>query len=477
MKLSAGLYISTCVLLALLIWLFVPSLLDGQADPLYASRGSWGQAYDDQWGLKRIGFGPPGNGTSAWDLIIQARHPVIVAVIDTGLDYSHPDLRPKNVWHNRKEVQNGRDDDGNGYIDDLIGWNFVERNNNPRDDSGHGTHVAGIIAAATGNGEGIAGINPRVKIMPLKILNSIGRGRATGLAEAILYAVKHGARVINLSIGGQGISKTERLAIDYARQKGVLVVGAAGNVGKDTAEYGTAGLPSAITVAATDQNDRRARFSGWGQAIDIAAPGVDVLSLRARGTDVMRTMGIDGYKAGSNFVGPEARYYRASGTSFAAAFVSGAASLLLSKNPNLTNVEVKRMLLMSADDVEAPGWDQLTGYGRLNVARALVVDPAFFLDARINRVEVVNGAQAAVLRVHGVADANNFKQSWIELGAGEIPNEWRKVSGVLRSRGGEGLLAELPLASLRGGDKWMLRLIVEHTNGHRREARHTMNVH
>ena len=149
MKPSAGACMSPRVLLGLLIGLFVPSLLHGQAqqpgDPLYLSRGSWRQSYDDQWALKRIGFTPRGRGNSAWDLIKEAKHPVIVAVIDSGLDYSHPDLHPKNLWRNPGEIPNGRDDDGNGYIDDLIGWNFVDNNNNPWDTVGHGTHVAGIM--------------------------------------------------------------------------------------------------------------------------------------------------------------------------------------------------------------------------------------------------------------------------------------------------------------------------------------------
>jgi subtilisin family serine protease len=150
-------------------------------DPLYTSRGSWGQAYDDQWALKRVmdgAEGPRAGGT-----------PVIVAVIDTGIDYRHPDLARERIWRNARERDNGIDDDDNGYVDDLIGWDFANGTNNPWDDSGHGTHVAGVIAATTGNGLGIAGLSDAVHILPLKVLNVFGRGRSAGVADAIYYAV------------------------------------------------------------------------------------------------------------------------------------------------------------------------------------------------------------------------------------------------------------------------------------------------
>lgn len=445
-------------------------------DAYYGSRGTWGQAYDDQWGLKRVGFTPRGSGSSAWDRAGTMLMPSVVAVIDTGLDYLHPDMHPDNVWRNPRETLNGRDDDGNGYVDDVIGWDFVDRTSDPMDTVGHGTHVAGIIAAAIGNGEGIAGINPAAKIMPLKALDSVGSAPSLRISEAIVYAADNGARVINLSLGGEGVSPVERAAIEHAHKKDVVVVVAAGNAGRDAAVHGLKGLPNVITVAATDTRDRRASSSNWGEAIDLAAPGVDILSLRARRTDFQKVAGVKDYQPGSAFVGRNARYYRASGTSFAAAFVSGAASLLLAKNPKLTNTEVKRILLMSADDVEIPGWDQLTGYGRLNVARALAADPAFFLDARIHRVEIVDRAGGAVLRVHGVADANDFERAWMELRTGENPRQWRKVSPTLRRAVQGGVLGEVPAVALRGGEKWTLRLVAEHANGLRREAWHRLNV-
>lgn len=481
MKRSAGgrgASIVTAVLLGLALGGLHAS--GGQApepnDPLYLSRGSWRQSYDDQWALKRIGFTPAGDGKSAWDLVGEARHPVIVAVLDSGLDYFHPDLRRENVWRNFRETPNGRDDDGNGYVDDLIGWNFVDNNNNPWDTVGHGTHIAGIIAAATGNGKGIAGINPHVKIMPLKILNAIGRGRSTGLAEAVFYAVRHGARIINLSIGGEGISKTERLALDYAHKMGVLVVVAAGNAGTDTADYGPAGLRSALTVAATDAADKQVGFSNWGQAVKIAAPGVDILSLRARRTDLNLATQVKDYKAGSGFVGPEAMYYRTHGTSFAAPFVSGVASLILSKNPSLTNVQVERMLLMSADDIEVPGWDQYTGAGRLNAMKALRADPDWYLVAQVKAIQPAQAGGRHVIQVHGTALGSSLKGYVLELGKGEAPGAWKRVGAERTAAVEDGLLGTIPIGEITSRGTWSIRVLATDARGNQREARGTLTV-
>ena len=192
----------------MVICLVSPGLATGgEGDPYFTGL--------DQWGLQRIGFLPPGTGASAWD-IESGGTPVIVAVIDSGIDFFHPDLERHNIWQNPGEELNGKDDDGNGYVDDLIGWNFIDDNNNPWDQAGHGTHISGVIAAARGNGAGIAGINSGAQIMPLKALNFLGRGRSVAIAEAIYYAVRNGARVINISFGGEHVSVIEKKAIDHA---------------------------------------------------------------------------------------------------------------------------------------------------------------------------------------------------------------------------------------------------------------------
>lgn len=443
-------------------------------DPFFLSRGTWGQAYADQWGLERIGIRP--TGPPAGSRVDPASStPVIVAVIDTGLDYFHPDLKSDTIWRNPKELPNGIDDDQNGYVDDLIGWNFVDRNNNPWDHAGHGTHVAGIIAAATGNGEGIAGINPSAKIMPLKVLNFLGRGRSTGIAEAIFYAVRHGARVINLSLGGHQISQVEQLAIDYAYEKGAIVVVACGNVAEETADYGMAASRHVISVAATGPDDKRAAFSNWGRSVKIAAPGVDILSLRARGTDFVLVSEAENYTAGDGFVGREARYYRASGTSFAAPFVAGVASLLLARNPPLTNVQVERMLLESADDLEEPGWDNFTGAGRLNAAAALKADPDYFLTAKVSQVAPIKADGKTVIQVSGTAVGSHLKGYELQLGQGEKPASWKTLVKVAGKPVEDGVLGAFPVKEITAKGEWLVRLVAQ--DGRKtKEARGTLDV-
>ncbi len=283
-----------------------------------------------------------------------------VAVIDTGADWYHPDLPQSKFWINPGEIQgNGLDDDGNGYVDDLIGWNFVRSNQLPWDYDGHGTFVAGVIAAEQDNGIGIAGINPSARVMVLKALDVFGRGHASMVAEAIAYAADNGAQIINLSLGGKDLTAVEQLSVNYAREKGAVLVVASGNDGKDVANYSPAGLEGVVTVTATDRKDRRAGFSNWGSAVDIAAPGVDVLSLRARHTDLLSLIPGVKYEKGQGIVGEDRAYYRASGTSFATPIVSGALSLLLSRRPKVNAGQAVRMLLPSAKDTETPGFNNI----------------------------------------------------------------------------------------------------------------------
>jgi len=428
------------------------------ADPYWATSGAWGQSYRDKWGLERIGWTP--------EIAQRAKAPVIVAVIDTGLDYYHPNLPPKNVFWNEKETLNGRDDDGNGYVDDVMGWNFVDNNGNPWDHAGHGTLVAGIIAE----------MDPQVRILPLKVLNFIGQGRASRVTEAIYYAVGMGARVINLSLGGDERSQAMERAIAYAGGKNVVVVIAAGNGGARIPREGQAALPNVIIVGATGVDDRRASFSNYGPAIAVAAPGVDILSLRARRTDVQLVAGVENYVAGRNFVGEKARYYRANGTSFAVPFVSGAAALILSQQPNLDAPSVKRMIVQSARDAGSVGVNPDTGYGILDAKAALAADPRYFVDVDIAEVSAQKTDGGVVVRVNGTADADRFASAWIEMGPGESPTEWRRVSRTLDKAVRAGLLDDLPAQQFAGAPVWTLRLVVQHANGKRREIRHVLRL-
>src|SRR5690606_21674698 len=232
-------------------------------DPHFEGKGAWEQEHDDQWAIKRVGL--TGDADSAWARLGADPREVVVAVIDSGLDWNHADFDWQSIWNNPDEIpDNGVDDDGNGYVDDVIGWDFLGQNNKPWDHDGHGTLTAGIIAADSDNGVGIAGINPHARIMVLKALNAFGNSRASFIAHAIRYAADNGARVVNLSVGGPGLTGIERDAVAYARSKGVLIVAASGNDGIEITDYGIAASDQVLTVAATGLDDEHPNFSNWG---------------------------------------------------------------------------------------------------------------------------------------------------------------------------------------------------------------------
>lgn len=439
-------------------------------DPYYQSSNTWGQGYADQWALHKVGFAP--KGKNAWDLLDEDGAEVIVAIIDTGIDWNHRDLAWRNIWLNKKEIaDNGKDDDGNGFVDDRIGWDFWADDNRPWDEDGHGTLLAGIIAARADNNTGIAGINPKARIMPLRALNAFGHTRASYVARALVYAVDNGARVVNLSVGGTGESQLFRAAVDYAESKGVLVVAAAGNEAAELQNILPGAHPAVFTVAALDPQDKRAAFSNYGAEVDIAAPGVDILSLRARFTDTMLGLGDIEYTPGQATVGEDKRYYRVGGTSFASPFVTGIASLLLSKDPSLQAADLRRILRQSAKDVGEPGWDQLTGYGRVDAYSALKADQDYFIEARIHGFTVEQRNGETLLVVSGIANANKFASAEVMLGPGDEPQRWRRVA-TLKKGQADGELAEIPASVLQGGPKtFTVRLIVKHRDGSSREIR------
>jgi len=378
----------------------------GPDDPYFRSSGAWGQAFPDQWALRELRV--------YTDLALPPAE-VVVAVIDTGLDYRHEDFAAERLWRNPGEARNGRDDDGNGYRDDLVGWDFVDGDPNPWDDSGHGTHIAGIIAACTDNGLGIAGVNGAARIMPLKVANFSGQARSSAVASAIHYAVDHGARVINLSLGGEVVTELEREAAARAAAAGVLIVVAAGNKGLDTSRFGYPSLPGALVVGATDEAGRRAGFSNFGSHLDVAAPGVDVLSLRARDTDFIGLSEPPDYPPGAAIVGTGGAYYRASGTSFAAALVSGLASRIFAARPAYTAEDVRRALAAGAVDLAQPGVDQLTGHGRVDLMGALAADPERYLEARLAGVELTLEAEQVWLNFTGSATGRDFAGARVEV--------------------------------------------------------------
>jgi subtilisin family serine protease len=315
-------------------------------------------SFSQQWGLMNTGqeeghVGADVDAPLAWDMTTGG--PVTVAVVDTGIAYDHPDLSG-NLWTNPDDPPNGQDDDGNGVVDDVHGANLIDINAGPYDDAGHGTHVAGIIGAQGGNGIGVTGVNWDTNLMPVKFLDDQGSGSTAIAANAIDYAVREGARVINASWGGPAFSQALYQAIKRAGEQGVLVVAAAGNDGVNTdsePDY-PAGfdLPNVISVAASDRDDRLADFSNYGAAsVDLAAPGEDIYSTVPSDTD-------------------SSGYETFSGTSMAAPFVTGAAALYLSHTPQASVAQVRGAILQSVDHLPSFAGRTATG-GRLDLARML----------------------------------------------------------------------------------------------------------
>jgi thermitase len=273
--------------------------------------------WNELWGLIKIDCAP------AWK--ISQGEDIIVAVIDTGVDYNHPDIR-ENIWTGP---------------DGSHGFDFSNNTNDPLDYHGHGTHCAGTIAAITNNATGIAGVAPKAKIMALKIFP---HAYDSVCAQAIKYAADNGAKIISNSWGPNDRrpqNPTLAEAIDYATAKGCIVVFAAGNNNDDVQFYSPANHPAVISVAATDRNDQRAGFSNFGPLVNIAAPGVDILSLKANS---------DGY------VGM-------SGTSMACPHVSGLCALIVGNNMQYTSEKVKFLLQKNADVIST---DKPVGAGRIN---------------------------------------------------------------------------------------------------------------
>jgi subtilisin family serine protease len=347
-------------------------------DPYYHSSGSWGQPYDDLWGIKKI------NCEKAWD--ISQGEGVVVAVIDTGVDYNHPDLTA-NIWTNPREIpNNGIDDDNNGYVDDTRGWNFVSwdgsgPNNNPMDGYGHGTHCAGIIAAVGNNNIGVIGVAPKAKIMVLKGLDdNYGSGTEADLAKCVIYAADNGAKVLSNSWGGSGESQTLTDVFHYAYSKGCVCVAAAGNSNDDVSNYHPANIDTVITVAASTQNDEKCSFSNYGKKIDVSAPGGGYENEGGQGWrdiyNIISTM-LDNCAIAKEapYLKVSDGYWRLAGTSMACPHVAGVAALILSRYPGLSNDCLRDVIRVYSDDIGYGGKDDYFGYGRLNAYEALKMSP------------------------------------------------------------------------------------------------------
>ena len=341
---------------------YIVSICKSPDDPLYPLQWSLNNTGQDYPASGKYGY-PPGTPDSdidapqAWDVHTGSSE-VIIAVVDTGVDVNHRDLQG-NIWINSGEIpDNHVDDDGNEYIDDIYGYDFLNNDNDPNDDNGHGTHCSGTIAAGGNNGLDIAGVCWNAKIMALKFLDENGEGFFSDAVTAIYYAAENGVDVISNSWGGPYPSEMMEEVIEYAQSQGVIMAAAAGNNNYAYPHY-PAFYENMIAVAATDSDDKRAPFSNYGGWVDIAAPGVDVLSLRASQTSIGTIY--DDYTT------------TASGTSMACPHAAAIIALIISNHPDASTGVITERLFKTTNDISAqnPGYDGMLGTGRVNAYKAV----------------------------------------------------------------------------------------------------------
>ena len=303
-----------------------------------------------KWDMRQI------KAKDAWLKFSTGSRDIVVAVIDTGIDTQHPDLKA-NIWKNPKEIPgNNIDDDKNGFVDDINGWNFVNNNNDVSDSHGHGTHIAGLIGAEGGNGKGLSGAAPKVSLMALKYFtpSDSGSDNLNNTIKAIDYAVKNGAHIINYSGGGIKGNEKEKQAIKRAEEKGVLFVAASGNEASNidhSERYYPASydLQNILSITATDPSDTVLNSSNWGKTVHTSAPGIDILSCL-----------------------PGGRYGRMTGTSQATAIAAGLAVLVM----DYYKIRSARFVinqLKNTGDLKSSLKGKTRFSQRLNIARALAM--------------------------------------------------------------------------------------------------------
>ncbi|MBI2933691.1 MAG: S8 family serine peptidase [Planctomycetes bacterium] len=401
-------------------------------------------SFSQLWGLHNTGQtgGTPDDdidAPAAWDLGTGSAQ-VVVGVIDTGIDYRHPDLAA-NMWVNSDEIPgNNADDDGNGFVDDVYGYDFYNDDGAPLDDHFHGTHVSGTIGGVGNNGVGVAGVCWTVRLMGLKFLGSGGSGDTGDAVLAIQYAINNGAHIMSNSWGGGAYSQALQDAITTAHAAGIAFVAAAGNSNTDVPMY-PAGYDHVIAVSAVDHNDAKASFSNYGMNIDVAAPGVNVYSTGLNNT-----------------------YRTASGTSMACPHVSGLAALLKSRNAALSPDQVEAILKASADDRGSPGWDTIYGAGRINAHQAMQMVDQGQVDLPTAIITSPTQGQAVSgmsLNIVGTAAGTGFASYTVEVSGSGLP--WTVLS-TSNTPVTNGVLATFGIADVADGS-YLLRLTVTNAAG------------
>ena len=414
----------------------------------------------EQWGLEKI------QAFNAWD-ITQGSDTVLIGVIDTGIDFEHPDLTSQ-IFYNpgengvdsfgKDKQSNGIDDDNNGFVDDYMGWDFTDRvgfpfdstggdylswDNNPMDEQGHGTYIAGIAGAAINNRFGIAGVAPKSKIINIRAFDPTGYGEEDDVAAALLYAVKMKAKVVNMSFGDNAFSYVLRDVIRYAYSQGVVLIASSGNSGSDSPHY-PSGYSEVICVGNSNSDDGVAGSSNFGSTTDLVAPG-SLITTTAVGNN----------------------YSVISGTSASAPFVSGAAALILSLG-NFTNEEIKQILKSTTDDINTSGWDLRSGAGRLNVFRAVsVVAPAVI---KINHPTQDFSTIENNLNVNATILSPYFTKYELYYGIGLNPIGWNTLITNGLNQFSNKNIYSLDISAF-SDTVYTLRLVVYQNNGRTLEER------
>lgn len=413
-----------------------------------------------QWALNKI------NAFDAWHVTIGSDS-ILIGIVDTGIDYDHIDLK-NQIYFNPGEIgldnfgrdkqSNGIDDDNNGFIDDYMGWDFTDRvgfpfdstggdylnwDNNPKDEEGHGTYIAGIAGASYDNFYGIAGTAPGCRLLNIRAFDPNGFGEEDDVAAAILYAVKMGAKVINMSFGDNAFSYVLRDVIRYAYSRGIVLVASSGNSNSSNPHY-PSGYSEVICVGNSTSDDLVASSSNFGSTIDLVAPG-SLIMTTARNNN----------------------YAVISGTSASAPFVSAAAALILSLE-NFSNEEIKQILKSTTDDIGAPGWDLKSGAGRLNMNRALnVIAPS---KIKFNNPTQDFATLANSLEINATILSPYFSKFELYYGVGLNPNNWTSlIQNGLYQFSNQNIYT-LNISSF-SDTVYNLRLVVYLTNGRTLEER------
>ncbi len=404
-----------------------------------------------QWALSKI------DAFNAWN-ITAGDTSIIIGIIDTGIDFLHPDLKNK-IFKNYKETQgNNADDDLNGFTDDTMGWDFTDRtgfpfdstggdylnwDNLPEDDNGHGTYIAGIAGAENNNGIGISGAAPNVKLLNIRAFDPAGFGDEDDVAAGILYAIEMGAEVINMSFGDNTFSYVLRDVIKYAYSQNVVLVASSGNSGSDLPHY-PSGYSEVISVGNSTSEDYVSANSNFGSTIDLVAPGTSIITTSKNNS-----------------------YSEVSGTSASAPFVSAGAALILSLQ-DFTNDEVKEILKSTSDDIDAAGWDEKSGGGRLNLFRAVsVIAPSI---VKFNYPYQDFATNADSIAVTATILSAYFRKYELYVGAGLNPVSWNILIENGTNQVSNQNIYNLNLSDFKDS-VYCLRLVLYQSNGRTSEER------